>query len=149
MNIGNLTTTVNNLADEDFSSSQIVEFVNDAIARINIECQANFPEMSVTDSSEYPGFPQKWQRSLLIPFVVGRMKAVDASQFEYNDNYSEFVSNLVLFKSKFPIPDAYKDLNEKTSFAPDFTGNYYTWSGNGSDVWTTGSGNGGSDGGEF
>jgi hypothetical protein len=149
MNIGSLVIAVNNLADEDFSSTQIVQFVNDAIARINIECQANFPEMNVEDSSEYPGFPNKWQRALFVPFVVGRMKAVDASQFEYNDNYSEFLSNLAQFKVKFPVPDAYKDTNESVSFEPDFTGNAWSWGGSDpSDPFGNG-GNSSSDGGEF
>jgi magnesium-transporting ATPase (P-type) len=67
-----------------------------------------------------------------IPFVVGRMKAVDASQFEYTDNYNEFNNNLTLFKTKFPVPDAYKDGNESKSFESDFTGNYWSWGGSGS-----------------
>jgi hypothetical protein len=133
MNIGSLTSAVNNLADEDFSSSQVVEFVNDCIAKINITCEANFPSMTSTDTAEYVGFPDKWQRALFIPFVVGRVKAVDASQFEYNDQYSEFSANLDLFKLKFPVPDEYKDTNESVSFEPDFTGGYWNWgSGNNS-----------------
>ena len=127
MNIGSLTQTVNNLADEDFDANQIVEFVNDAIAKINITCSANFPYMSVSDSSDYVGFPEKWQRSLFIPFVTGRMKAVDSSQFEYNDNYSEFANNLMVFNLKYQVPDAYKDANEPESYAHDFTGNYWGW----------------------
>jgi hypothetical protein len=47
MNIGQLTTSANNQAEESFSSSQALEFANDAIARINIECSANFPFMDV------------------------------------------------------------------------------------------------------
>ena len=127
MNIGSLTNTVNNLADEDFDANQIVEFVNDAIAKINITCSANFPYMNVLDSSDYVGFPEKWQRSLFIPFVVGRMKAVDSSQFEYNDNYSEFMSNLMVFNVKYQVPEEYKDANEPESFAHDFTTNYWGW----------------------
>ena len=126
MNIGSLMKTANTIADEDFSSSQVIEFVNDAIAKINIECEANFPFLK-TEDSDYLGFPEKWQRSMLIPFIVGRMKAVDASQFEYVDQYTEFQNNLVLFKSKYQIPDEYKDANEKVSFEPDFTGNYWGW----------------------
>jgi hypothetical protein len=45
MNIGNLTKAVNTQAEESFSSSQISGFVSDAIAKINIECSANFPYM--------------------------------------------------------------------------------------------------------
>jgi hypothetical protein len=131
MNIGSLTKSANNLAEESFSSSQIVEFVNDAIAKINIEREANFPFMSLEDSGDYAGFPEKWQRALFIPFVVGRMKAVDASQFEYSDNYNEFAANLLLFKTKFPVPAEYQDENEKKSFEPDFTGIYWSWGGSG------------------
>lgn len=127
MNIASLTNAVNNLADEDFSSNQVVEFVNDAIAKINITCSANFPSMSVEDSSEYEGFPEKWQRALFIPFVVGRIKAVDSSQFEYSDNYSEFTSNLMVFNLKYTIPEEYKDTNEPESYEHDFTGNYWGW----------------------
>jgi hypothetical protein len=127
MNLGSLTKTVNILADEDFDSNQIVEFVNDAIGKINITCSANFPYMSVLDTSEYAGFPEKWQRSLFIPFVVGRMKAVDGSQFEYSDNYSEFQNNLLVFNLKFPVPDEYKDTNEPDSYEHDFTTNYWGW----------------------
>jgi hypothetical protein len=128
MNLGTLTKATNLLADEDFSSSQIVEFANGAIARINIEREANFPLFDINQSDvEYQGFPEKWQRTLLIPFVVGRMKAVDASQFEYTDMYNEFAANLSLFKMKFPVPEVYKDVNEAKSFEPDFTGNYWSW----------------------
>lgn len=143
MNIGTITKAVNNLADEDFSSNQIVEFVNDAIAKINIECEANFPSMSVENSSEYAGFPDKWQRTLFVPFVVGRMKAVDASQFEYSDNYMEFAANLSIFRSKYQIPAEYKDGDVKKSFEADFSGNYWAWGGG----WTAGSTSGGTDGG--
>jgi hypothetical protein len=133
MNIGSLTTEANLLADEDFSSSQVFSFLNSAIARINIEREANFPYYDLNQSDvEYPGFPEKWQRTLLIPFVVGRIKAVDASQFEYTDQYNEFMTNLALFKLKFPVPADYKDANESTSFEPDFTGSYWGWDGSGS-----------------
>lgn len=127
MNIGSIVKAANNLADEDFSSTQVIEFVNDAIARVNIECQANFPFMAIEDTSDYVAFPEKWQRVLFIPFVVGRIKAVDSSQFEYSDNYMEFASNLGQFKAKFPVPDEYKDANEPVSFEPSFTGNLWGW----------------------
>jgi hypothetical protein len=127
MNIGNIVKAVNNLADEDFSSNQIVEFANDCIARINIECEANFPFMTVEDTSDYVGFPETWQRVLFVPFVVGRVKAVDSSQFEYSDNYMEFTNNLISFKSKYRIPDEYKDSDVQVSFTPDFTGNPWGW----------------------
>jgi hypothetical protein len=126
MNIGKLTTSANNQAEESFSSSQVMEFVNDAIARVNIECSANFPFMDTTDA-EYTGLPEKWQRALFLPFVIGRMKQVDASQFEYSDSFAEFQSNLITFKTKYSIPDEYRDTKDKVSFTPDFTGNPWGW----------------------
>lgn len=129
MDIGTLTTTVNTISEESFTSSQIAMFANDALARINIESQANFPFVSESDPADYTAFPEKWQRALVIPFVMGRIKQVDSSQFEYSDSFKEFMSNLTLFKAKFPIPDAYQDTNESTSFEPDYTGNNYNWSG--------------------
>lgn len=129
MDIGTLTTTVNTISEESFTSDQVTMFANDALARINIESQANFPFYATSDPADYTAFPEKWQRALVIPFVMGRIKQVDSSQFEYTDSFKEFMSNLVLFKAKFPIPDAYKDTNESTSFEPDYTGNNYNWQG--------------------
>lgn len=128
MNLGSLTTATNSLAEESFSSSQVVEFVNDCIAQVNIACSANFPYFSSASSEEYEGFPEKWQRTLFIPFVVGRMKQVDASQFEYTDSYSEFTSALMTFKTKFTIPDEYKDTSEQLRYEEDFSANYWRWS---------------------
>lgn len=127
MNLGSLTTTCNTLAEESFGSDKIVEFVNDAIARVNIEASAIFPYFSSSNAEEYTGFPEKWQRTLFIPFVVGRMKQADSSQFEYSDSYSEFTAALMTFKMKYNIPDEYKDTTEQLSFAPDYTGNYWGW----------------------
>jgi hypothetical protein len=125
MNAGQLTTSANNQAEESFSSSQVLEFANDAIARINIECSANFPFMDIV--LDYIALPEKWQRTLFIPFIVGRMKQVDASQFEYSDSFAEFQNNLVQFKTKYAIPDEYKDTSDVVSFEPDFTGNPWGW----------------------
>lgn len=126
MDIGKLTVTANNQSEESFSSSQVLEFVNDAIARINIECKANFPFMDLT-SGNYEAFSESWQRTLFIPFVVGRMKQVDSSQFEYSDSFSEFVNNIALFKERYAIPEEYKDDTVRGSYSPDFTGNWWGW----------------------
>jgi hypothetical protein len=127
MRLGDIIKAANNLADEDFSSSQVVEFVNDALAKINIACSSDFPFMSADEVSDYNAFPDKWQRAMFIPFVVGRIKAVDSSQFEYNDNYSEFASNLEVFKVKYQIPDAYKDANDVKRFEDSFSSNPWGW----------------------
>jgi hypothetical protein len=71
--------------------------------------------------------PDKWQRVLLLPFVLGRVKQVDSSQFEYTDSFSEFASSLAIFKIKFPIPDEFKDTTEVKRFDDDFSSNPWGW----------------------
>ena len=127
MKVGDIVTAVNLIADESFTSLQIVSFVNDAIARINIACSANFPEMDALSPEDYNIFPDKWQRAMFIPFAVGRIKTVDGSQFEYNDNYGEFQATLEVFKLKYQIPDDYKDASDLKRFDDDFSSNPWSW----------------------
>lgn len=120
MNLIEIIDQANTIADEDLDTDVVVGFLNDAVARINVECEANFPYFSMQDTdSEYPGFPEKWQRTLLVPFVVGRIKQTDSSQFEYNDSYSEFVSNILQFKAMFRIPEEYKDTLARSVWTQD------------------------------
>jgi hypothetical protein len=128
MRLGDIVVATNAIADEDFSSSQVIQFVNDAIAKINIVCSSTFPYMTVDDTSDYTAFPDKWQRGMFIPFVVGRMKAVDGSQFEYTDQYSEFEGNLAVFHVKYQIPDVFKDPNDLKRYDDDFSSNPWGWS---------------------
>lgn len=128
MNILQIVQLANTLADESIETNKVLGFVNDAIARINVKCGANFPFFSSnTLNDDYAGFSETWQRALLVPFAVGRIKQTDSSQFEYSDAYGEFTDNLIEFKSRYTIPAEYKDAGVKTSFAPDYTGNYYVW----------------------
>lgn len=112
MNLSSLIQAINNLADEQESPEVVTEFINSAIAKINIECNANFPFLSLSEPDLAPAFPEKWQRALLIPFGVGRIKQLDSSQFEYSDSYNEFLTNLQDFKVKYTIPEDYRDADE-------------------------------------
>lgn len=134
MNLYDLVKEANHIADEDEDLEIVTGFLNAAISKINVECNAVFPYLSVdSPSSEYVGFPDKWQRALLIPFAVGRIKQRDSSQFEYSDAYSEFFANLQLFKSKYRIPDEYKDNDAETgSYQIDFNQNMFRWNNRGS-----------------
>jgi hypothetical protein len=108
MQLDDLISSINLVSDEEYDSSEVVPFLNDAISKINIECDSVFPYITPGDT-EYTAFPDKWQRSLFIPFGLGRIKQLDSSQFEYTDAYSEFSYNLVIFKSKYNIPEQYTD----------------------------------------
>lgn len=128
MNVIQIIQQANNISDEEISTTIAVGFINDAIARINVKCNAKFPFCDINDSnSEYPGFPETWQRALLVPFVVGRIKQTDSSQFEYSDAYGEFQDNLTTFQTKYPIPEVFKDTTILTSYAPDFAASHWRW----------------------
>lgn len=109
MNIIDLVNEVNSLSDENEEVIDVVSWINDAIAYINVELGAKFPYFSVSDTEAEPPFPETWQRLLLIPFCVGRTKQKDSSQFEYTDAYGEFFENLLKMKSQYTVPDEYKD----------------------------------------
>jgi hypothetical protein len=127
MNISELTKHVNRLTDEAFPVTDVVQFLNDGISIINTECDANFPFLNSEDGTSEPVIPEKWQRTLLVPYAAARIKQNDSSQFEYTDLYAQFEHSLRLFKIKYKVPDEYKD----TSSGPmiqDFKGHYNNWS---------------------
>ena len=107
LTLSQLVTQINTLADEQESLTMIQGFVNDAIAKINIRLKADFPFLNAAD--DQPAFPEKWQRALLIPFGVGRIKQYDASKFEYTDAYNEFLANLDEMAAGYVVPEQYKD----------------------------------------
>jgi hypothetical protein len=138
MNVVEIIKQANAIAEEDIDTDKGIGFVNDAISRINVKCRANFPFIKSSDvGSEYVGFTETWQRALLVPFTVGRIKQADSSQFEYSDAYGEFTDNLIEFKSTYAIPSQYKDVSSQTSIAPNFDGNYFSWGGNGTTTTST------------
>jgi hypothetical protein len=128
MNVQEIISLAMTVSDEDIPLSEGIGFANGAIAKINIECKANLPFFNAsTPSEQYQGFPETWQHALLVPFIVGRIKQKDSSQFEYSDAYGEFNMNLVEFRSSYVLPEEYKDASSKTSFEPDYTGHIWGW----------------------
>ena len=110
MNASQLIDEINELSDELEPNNIVLGFINDAIAKINIECDADFPFIRIDELNDDIDFiPEKWLRTLIIPFGVGRIKQRDSSQFEYTDAYTEFMENLEDFRNKVEIPEEYKD----------------------------------------
>lgn len=110
-----LIAEANNLADDMLTNDEVQGFVNDAIAAINIEMPANFPFLYALE--DMPVFPEKWQRMLIIPFVKGRIKEKDSSQFEWEVAYEQFFVNLEEFKTKYEVPEEYQDNDSKRNFS--------------------------------
>lgn len=134
MEVMKLINHINLATDEDFEILEVIQFINDGIARINVEVSANFPFIeddlpneSMYQFEEYDAFSDSWQRQLLIPYAAGRIKENDSSQFEYTDWYNQFERNLKQFKEKFVIPERYKDTSVNDGrFEEDYSTNMFT-----------------------
>lgn len=128
MNISDLIDSINLDTDENFEEEDVLVFINDGIARINIECNANFPFISEEDV-EYTALPKKWIMMLIKPYASAKIKQNDSSQFEYIDYYSIFDNNLSRFKQFYEIPDEYKDEEaiDRVTFQ-DFSNHPFRWS---------------------
>ena len=111
MILAEFIASANDISDESESAQTITRFLNDAIAKVNAECQANYPFMDYTDLNAEIQMPETWVRVMLLPFAAGRIKTKDSSQFEYSDLYAEFLDGLVTFKARYTIPDIYKDMS--------------------------------------
>lgn len=110
MDLRQLIDEANNLADDFLEDDEAKSFVNDAIAAINIEVNANFPFLE--EMEDEPVIPEKWQRMLIIPFAKGRIKEKDSSEFEWAAGYEQFFTNLGEFKGRYTVPDEFKDPDE-------------------------------------
>lgn len=114
MKVSELIKSVNDLADDILPDAEVVNYLNDGIAKINTESGANFPFLDVITPDQEPVIPEKWQRLLLVPYATAKVKQKDSSQFEYSDLYAQFADNMSEFKSKYTVPISYKELVEQT-----------------------------------
>lgn len=133
MEIMKLYNHINLATDEDFELREVIEFINDAIARINIEMGAKFPFIEDLPNDklyrfeEYTAFPDHWQRALFVPFAAGRIKENDSSQFEYVDWYQQFEFNLKKFRDKYDVPEEFEDTNTKGErYEEDYSTNIFS-----------------------
>lgn len=131
MNLSQLIAHAGDIADETVSILKGTEYVNDAIAKINMRAKAAFPFMDAGNPGGEFVFDETWQRVMLVPFVAGRIKTKDSSQFEYTDFYTEFLDGLEHFMSDYLIPEQYQS-NAGKVFDP-VTGQWLTIT---SDVYT-------------
>jgi hypothetical protein len=109
LKLSDVINQINELSDEQEAPNVVTNFVNDAIAEINVTCQTGFPEMVLAEDKEFM-FPNKWVRMLIIPYGVGRVKQKDSSQFEYMDAYSQFIARVEEFRTQGVIPVEHKEL---------------------------------------
>jgi hypothetical protein len=109
LKLSDVINQINELSDEQEAPNVVTNFVNDAIAEINVTCQTGFPEMVLAEDKTFM-FPDKWVRMLIIPYGVGRVKQKDSSQFEYMDAYGQFMARVEEFRTQGVIPREHKEL---------------------------------------
>lgn len=108
MLVSQIIAAVNSLGDDQLDDNTVMSWLNDAIAEINKECECELPFFTAV--TETPVIPETWQRMLLIPYGVARMKQQDSSKFEYDDSYAQFFNNLGGFSAQYEVPKQYKYL---------------------------------------
>lgn len=134
MEVMRLINHINLVTDEDFEIMEVIGFINDAIAKINVRTKANFPfipddlpKENMYQFEEYDAIPDTWQRMLFVPFAAGRIKENDSSQFEYLDWYQQFQVDLEEFKGSYDIPEEYLDPNAKDGiYQEDYSQNIFS-----------------------
>lgn len=128
MRIIDIINHANKIADEDLDSTMLLGFLNDAVAKINVLCGVNLPFAQLDlANDEYVGFPETWQRALLVPYMVGRIKQTDSSQFEYTDAYGDFLANVKNFLSDYDVPEEYLATKKARLYADDFSSSPWGW----------------------
>lgn len=115
MKLSKLIELANSLADDLIPDDEVKEFINDAIAAVNIEVGAKYPTLDNMDDE--PALPEMWQRMLLVPYAKARIKEKDSSQFEWEIGYEQFFENLLQFKKRYIIPEEYRDTEGKSQIS--------------------------------
>lgn len=107
MIVRDLIERANLLADDLIDESEVLGYCNDALAAIGAEVNAILPVVTLDDE---PALPERWQLLLLVPFMKGRIKEKDSSQFEWEAGYEQFFENMQLFRTRYRMPIEYKVL---------------------------------------
>ncbi|MFE3973186.1 MULTISPECIES: hypothetical protein [unclassified Peribacillus] len=113
MNLGQFLIHIQSLTEESPTLEQVTNYANDGIAKLNSKAGAIFPFLESTPNYEFP-ISETFVRTILVPFVAGRIKTQDSSQFEYSDLYGEFKEGLSDFIANYPIPEEFKSHQNQT-----------------------------------
>lgn len=110
MTVSELIQLVMNHTDEVLPATQILDYINDAIARINTKTSYDFTFISSGElDSEYMDLSETYQRSLLATYASARVKANDSSTSEAEYFLAEFEKNLQDFERNYVSDGAVKN----------------------------------------
>lgn len=86
LTLENLTSIANNYTDENFSSSVVADFYNEAIARINTSLSVYLPyiDKSISGFATVPltALDETWLRNVVVPYICYSIKINDGSMNE-------------------------------------------------------------------
>lgn len=109
MLISDLIQTVMNQTDEVMPSTQILDYLNDAIAKVNTRTSYELSFISPSEiDSEYMDLPETYQRSLLAVYASARVKENDSSITEAQHFLEDFYKNLIDFERLYVADDLEK-----------------------------------------
>lgn len=112
MTVNELIVLVGRMTDESLPSLQILDYINNAIAKINLEADANFPFITAGGIGlEYTALPEMYQRSLVADFASALVKYADSSVQEGDAFMSRFNTNMEKFRTTYIIPTDYASTN--------------------------------------
>lgn len=110
MTLEQITEQANAFADEQFDSTMVLHFVNEAIAKINITLDVHLPFFD-ENTVDYNAIDRSWQQMLFVPYVTYSIKLNDGSLNEAQTNlYQRFEGSMRELKRSrsFDIPKRYR-----------------------------------------
>lgn len=110
MTLEQLTEIANNYADEQFDEGLVMDYVNEAISKINIGLDVTLPFFT-EETTTYDAIDESWQRALFVPYIVYSIKLNDGSMNEasyaYGQRFEPAMRELKRSRS-FDIPKKYR-----------------------------------------
>lgn len=131
MTISEIAVLANQATDENYSVNLITGYVNQAIARINVTLDANFP-LFLSADYDFVALSDSWIHLLFVTYASYAIKMNDGSLNEADRYRNEFENNFrLLEENKFKaVPTSYRGEN--------FGNMYYMKADNGINVgWFT------------
>jgi hypothetical protein len=109
MTLTEMTKSANSYTDENFSATQCLPFVNEAIGSINAELDCELPFINDVNT-DYLALSETWIRQLLIPYIAYSIKMNDGSLNEasvFLNSYNQGMQR-ISDKKYSAIPVAYQ-----------------------------------------
>jgi hypothetical protein len=118
MNLAQITQAANVYTDENFNVNISQVYANEAIARINIELKTKLPSFLEATSDDYTALPEKWIRTVIVPYVSYSIKMNDGSLNEADRFLQQFNQGLFSLKNNkhIVITENYQDTGFKNGY---------------------------------